>query len=261
MQHIAPKDRIIVALDTPDLNTVEEIVHDLADHVGMVKVGKELFTAHGPKTFQTIHHASASADHGSMRTMCDLKYHDTPQTVQNAVRAAAPLRPSLLTLHTGGGRHMLEAALQGRKEAGAEGDMRLLGVTILTSLTYDDLEKTGGVPSREDLKKITDQSPEEYLRALVLKRARLAQSVGLDGIVASPQEATEIRAVCGPNFLIVTPGIRFPDAALQDQKRVGAPDQAIRDGADYLVIGRPITQAPDRVAATRLFADAIASAI
>ncbi len=186
----------------------------------MVKVGSQLFTAEGPRAVKLL----AGLGFG---IFLDLKFHDIPNTVAGAVAAGAELpKVRLLTVHALGGTAMMRAA-----RAAVEGRNRrpaLLGVTILTSLDESELGSVG-----------ISGSPAE--RALAL--ARLAQQAGLDGVVASGQEARKIRAACGPNFLIVVPGVRRAGGAAHDQSRVTEPAQAIKAGADYLVVGRPITEA------------------
>ena len=179
----------------------------------------------------------------------DLKFHDIPNTVQAAARQAGMLGVSLLTVHASGGLKMMEAAVDGvRAAAKAKGvaqPTRVLAVTALTSLGAEDLAEVG-----------LEGSPEE----VVVRLARLAQAAGVDGVVASPREIAVIRQACGPNFLIVTPGIRPVTGGSDDQARTATPESAIRAGADYLVVGRPITQAADPVAAAQAMVDEIASA-
>lgn len=191
------------------------------------KVGSQLFTAEGSSVVEKI------ADLG-FDIFLDLKFHDIPNTVAGAVAAAAKLpRIKMLTLHTTGGLAMMRAAHEA--VAGKEKRPALLGVTILTSMDAQTMEAVGlaGTPGN---------------RALSL--ARLAREAGLDGVVASAHEVAAIREACGPEFLIVVPGIRPASAAVNDQSRVATPAEAIRAGANYLVVGRPITAAPDPRAAT-----------
>ena len=230
------RDRIIVAVDVPDLDAARALVDRVRGHVGALKIGKELFTAAGPEAVRALGEAG-------LPIFLDLKYHDIPNTVAGAVRAAARLGVRWMTLHTSGGRAMLEAAAQARDAAGAPGAggisaprPLLLGVTVLTSQTGAD--------------------PEE-----VVERALLAKNCGLDGVIASPQEARRVRAACGPDFLIVTPGVRPAGADAGDQARVATPGDAIRDGASLLVIGRPIVGAADPAAAADAIATDIAAAL
>lgn len=203
----------------------------------ILKVGSQLFTAEGPKIVERI------ADLG-FDIFLDLKFHDIPNTVAGAVAAAAELpRVKMLTLHTTGGPTMMRAARDA--VAGKETRPALLGVTILTSMDAQTMERIGlaGTPGS---------------RALSL--ARLAKEAGLDGVVASAHEVAAIREACGPEFLIVVPGIRPANAAVNDQSRVATPGDAIRAGASYLVVGRPITAAVDPRAATEAIRAEIESA-
>jgi len=230
-------NRIIVALDVPSAEAALRAAEKLHGHVGMYKVGSELFTAEGPALPRRLVAAGE-------KVFLDLKFHDIPNTVRAAARQAAALGVALVNVHASGGRKMMEVAVEGVRSvetARAESARtRVLAVTVLTSLGPADLAEVG-----------MQGSPEE----VVVRLARLAQAAGLDGVVASPREITAIRAACGSKFLIVTPGIRPAAAATDDQTRIATPASAIRSGADYLVIGRPITGAPDPIAA----ADAIAA--
>lgn len=202
-----------------------------------MKVGSQLFTAEGPRVVQRL--AALEFD-----LFLDLKFHDIPSTVAGAVASAAQLpRIRLLTLHTLGGGAMMAAARDA--VAGKKKRPQLLGVTILTSMDAAALHQVGvsGTPGS---------------RALAL--AKLAKESGLDGVVASTHEAQAIRAACGPNFLIVVPGVRPANIQANDQSRVATPAQAIRAGADYLVIGRPITAAPDAAKAAKEIAADVAAA-
>jgi orotidine-5'-phosphate decarboxylase len=202
------------------------LARQLRGAAGLVKVGSQLFTAEGPRAVRSL----AGLGFG---IFLDLKFHDIPNTVVGAVAAAADLpKVRLLTLHTLGGIAMMRAAreaLANRKKRPA-----LLGVTILTSMDEAALRGVG-----------ISGSPAE--RALAL--AKLAQEAGLDGVVASGQEARAIREACGPQFLIVVPGVRPASASANDQARITTPAQAIQAGADYLVVGRPITEAENPRAA------------
>ncbi len=222
---LAPRDRLVAALDFPDGGAALAMAHRLRGEVGMFKVGKQLFTAAGPGLVREL------VQQGD-RVFLDLKYHDIPNTVAGAVEAAAGLGVSLVNVHASGGRAMLRAAAQAAQGSGT----RVLAVTVLTSLGASDLAEIG--------------FPEPPQR-LVLRLARLAQESGLDGVVASPNEVRLLREALGPQFLIVTPGVRPADALPQDQVRVATPQQAVRAGADYIVVGRPITRAADPAAAAR----------
>jgi orotidine-5'-phosphate decarboxylase len=213
----ALRDRLIVALDFPTVAEAEAMGRRLAGRVGMVKVGLELLHAEGPDAVRRL----AGAGH---RVFCDCKLHDIPNTVAAAARALAATGAAMLNVHVAGGAEMMRAA----KEA-APGVL-VIGVTVLTSLDQDDLSALGvGRPLEEQVSHL----------------ARVAQEAGLDGVVASAREIRAVREACGPDFLIVTPGIRPRSAAADDQKRVAAPREAIQAGADYIVVGRPITRSRD----------------
>lgn len=227
------KDRLIFALDVETLPAAEELAARLAGVVTRLKVGLELFIAAGPPAVRAM--AATGA-----RVMLDLKLHDIPQTVANATARACALDADLLTIHTSGGRRMMEAAAQAARAAG--GRTKLLGVTVLTSMEAKDLAEVGVAGE---------------VAALVRQRALLARDSGLDGVVASPQEAALIRAAVGEGFLIVTPGVRpASGAGGDDQRRVATPAAALRAGADMIVVGRPIKDAPDpRAAAAAIVAE------
>lgn len=194
-----------------------------------LKVGKELFVIAGPEPVRWM------IERG-FAVFLDLKFHDIPNTVASACAAATRLGVAMLNVHASGGRAMLEAARDGVDRAAEEIDMPaplLIGVTVLTSLDDDDLADVG-----------VDSTAASQVQRL----AALTKACGLDGVVCSAQEARSLRAACGPGFKLVTPGIRLADARPDDQVRVMTPEAAVRDGADYLVIGRPITQSPDPLA-------------
>ena len=228
-----PEERIIVALDVPKLAAGLALADRLKGAVGCFKVGLELFTAGGPDAVRWVKARG--------RVFLDLKLHDIPETVGRATAAAASLGVDLITVHSGGGRAMLARAAKEAHDGGA----RVIAVTALTSLDERDLEE------------VRIQGP---LVDLVIARAKLAQDAGCDGVVASPREAAAIRAACGPGFLIVTPGVRPAGAAVGDQKRVATPRSAVEAGADYIVVGRPITGAPDVRAAAQSIAEELAGA-
>ena len=226
---MTPKDRLIVALDVPDLDRARSLADRLAGSVGMFKVGSELFTAAGPAVVREL------VSRGE-RVFLDLKYHDIPNTVAGAVAAASRLGVSLLDVHALGGRAMLEAAVA----ALSTDATRLLAVTILTS--HDE----------EGLCQVGVRTPiQEAVRRLAL----LAHEAGVHGAVCSPHEIGLVREACGPRFLILTPGIRPEGASRGDQSRAATPAAALAAGADYLVVGRPITQAPDPRAAAQAILD------
>lgn len=230
------RNKIIFALDVHGLDDIDRWAGKLAGKVGMFKVGKELFTSCGPAAVKAVQR------HGG-QVFLDLKYHDIPNTVASAMLEAARLGVQLTNLHALGGAEMMETAVNAvHKEFSDAVRPRLLAVTILTSSTVETLRQVGIEHSVQDM---------------VVRLARLAKASGMDGVVASPLEISLIREACGPDFLIVTPGVRPPFAAVDDQKRIMTPSEAVSSGADYLVIGRPIAKATDPVQA----ADAIAAEI
>ncbi len=212
-----PKDRLIVALDVDSKERAERLVAELGPHVGMFKVGMELFTAEGPDVVRSI-------VAGGGRVFLDLKLHDIPNTVAKAAAAAAQLGAFFVTLHISGGRAMLEAAASAIPAEGTQ----LLGVTVLTSHTDETFEETG-----------TRGTVAEAVGRLAV----LARESGIDGVVCSPHEIRLIREAAGDDLLIVTPGIRPKGSAKGDQARVTTPLEARRLGSDYIVVGRPITGA------------------
>lgn len=220
-------NRICAALDLPDPRSAAELASRLAGHVGLFKVGLELFVAHGPAALDAVRPFG-------LPIFLDLKLHDIPQTVESAARGAARLGVQYLTVHASGGAKMIEAA---RRALGSA--TRLLAVTVLTSL---GVEEQRGLGMQE---------------GAVLRLARIAIEAGADGLVCSPVEVAELRAALGPKPLLVVPGIRPAGAARGDQQRTGTPAEAIRAGASILVVGRPLRDAPDPAAA----ADAIAAEI
>jgi len=217
-------DRIIIALDVQTKEDGFALVSRLPD-ARTFKVGLELFTAEGPALFRKLKALRKAI-------FLDLKLHDIPNTVAGAVRSALKHGVQMMTVHTSGGREMMAKAAEAAKaaaEAGKRPKPILLGVTVLTSLKGADLEEVGWSSD---------------VAAQVLRLAGLAKAAGLDGIVCSPQEIEILRREYGCDLLIVTPGIRPVWAAAQDQKRIMTPAEAVAKGADYLVIGRPITGAP-----------------
>jgi len=221
------RDRLIVALDVPKADAARALVDRLAGRVGLFKVGSQLFTAAGPDLVREI------VARGE-KVFLDLKYHDIPNTVAGAVASAARLGVSLVDVHGLGGGAMVEAAVGALPAMGT----RLLAITILTSHDEDTLDEIG-----------VNGTMLDSVRRLAL----LAKEAGADGVVASPHEVALIREACGSDFLIVTPGIRPAGAARGDQSRAATPGAALAAGADYIVVGRPITEAPDPATA----ADAI----
>ncbi len=220
-----PLRRLIIPLDVSGTDDAMDLVRRLAGRVGMFKVGLELFCSAGPGIVTRI------VDSGA-RVFLDLKFHDIPNTVARAVSAVAGLGASLIDVHLAGGREMVRAAadaLAASVPRGVEPPL-LLGITVLTSLDADALRATG-VPA----------SPDEQVLAL----AGLGKEAGVGGVVASARETAAVKAACGGDFVVVTPGVRPAGSTTGDQKRVMTPREAVEAGADYLVIGRPITQAPD----------------
>jgi orotidine-5'-phosphate decarboxylase len=232
---MSARDKLIVALDVPSAEAGLRLTERLRGHAGMFKVGLENFTAEGPVLPRFL---VAIGE----KVFLDLKLHDIPNTVRATARQAAQLGVSVFNVHASGGRKMMEAALAGAQEGSAgrpDGSRPLvLAVTVLTSLAGEDLAELG-----------VCGSPEEA----VVRLALLARQAGLDGVVASPREVAALHRALGSGLVIVTPGIRPATAAADDQARIATPGSAIRAGADYLVVGRPITEAADPAAA----ADAI----
>jgi len=207
-----------VALDVSSAREARELVACIGDAAGLYKVGLQLFTAEGPGVVREL----VAAGH---RVFLDLKLHDIPNTVARAVKSAAALGASMLTVHAAGGPSMLKAAVD------AAGDrLTLLAVTVLTSMNDDELSQVG-VAGR-----VLDQ---------VLRLGELARTAGCEGLVASARESAQLRSALGEGFAIVNPGVRPAGAELNDQRRVATPAEAIRAGASHLVVGRPITQSAD----------------
>lgn len=228
---LAPKDRIIIALDLDSDHEALVLVDELIGEVGMFKVGHQLFTAYGPDIVRKI------KDKGG-NVFLDLKYHDIPNTVAKASAEAVKLGVSIFNVHALGGLDMMKAAVTAAKEAAERQDSPLplvLAVTILTSM--DDM----GL--RRELK------INRSLRREVSHLAELALRAGMSGVVASPQEITMLRKAIRGRFVVLTPGVRPPWAGKDDQKRVMSPGEAVAAGADYLVVGRPVLRSPDRRAA------------
>ena len=236
-----PKDYIIFPLDVASDDEARRYVELLADHVGLFKVGLELFTRSGPEIIRFINST------GSAGVFLDLKLHDIPATVSRAMEGIADLGVYFATVHCGETSRMLAAAVNGSR-----GDVRILGVTVLTSISEQDIETAG-------------YRSEFYqdLSSLVLKRARMAREAGCAGVVCSGLEAPVIKSKIGDDFTTVTPGIRPSWAAgkKDDQRRVTTPAQAVKNGSDYLVIGRPIRDADDPAEAAIRVADEIEAAL
>jgi orotidine-5'-phosphate decarboxylase len=231
---MAAKDKIIVPLDVPTVDAARRLVRQLGGIIGFFKVGCQLFTAAGPSIVEEIKTSGS-------KVFLDLKFHDIPNTVCHAVESACALGVDMLTIHLSGGRSMCRAAVAGK----GDGKALVLGVTVLTSLTD---EEVGEVGFRAPVK---DQ---------VMLLANLAKEVGITGLVASPQELTILRNRFGSFFSVVVPGIRPEWSKADDQKRTMLPSEALREGADYLVIGRPITAAEvPREAAKRMIDEIVRS--
>ncbi len=233
-------NRILAALDVPDARTALAMVDRLRGAVGGFKVGKQLFTAEGPALVREL---AARGD----RVFLDLKFHDIPNTVAGAIESACGLGVWMVNVHASGGRAMMSAARDAADRAAENSGTRTLviAVTVLTSLDAEALRETG----------MGDDPPRQVARL-----ALLARDAGLDGVVCSPQEIELVRKACGPAFAIVTPGIRGASDAKGDQQRTATPASALKAGADYLVIGRPITAAADPRAAAEAIGREMTSA-
>ncbi|WP_412777587.1 orotidine-5'-phosphate decarboxylase [Thalassospira lucentensis] len=231
-QSISPKDRIFCAIDTTDLDHAIDLASKLSGVIGGAKLGKEFFAAHGPQGVQAVAKVG-------MPIFLDVKYHDIPNTVAGAIRAVTPMGLKIVNVHAAGGIEMMKRAGEAARETAAKVGVDapwVIAVTILTSMDQHDLDDVG-------LKGPIDER--------VVKLAELTQKSGLDGVVCSAREITSVRAACGPDFKLITPGIRPAWAASNDQKRVVTPADAVAMGSDVLVIGRPITKADDPVDAAR----------
>ncbi len=236
-----PKDRLIVALDVEGLGEAESIVDRLQGVVSTFKVGSQLFTAAGPAAVELVQKRGG-------RVFLDLKYHDIPNTVAGSVREATRLGVFMLTVHASGGVAMMRAAAEAAQEEAKRRDHRplVLAVTLLTSLDRAALQRELHVPLS--------------VEGHALHLAHLAKAAGLDGSVASPHEVSAIRNGLGRGWVTVTPGVRPAGSVQDDQARVATPEAAIKAGADYLVVGRPIIQAPDPAAAALSILGAIKEA-
>lgn len=219
-------DKLIVALDVPSYDDARALVETLGDTVSFYKIGLELLFSEGLPL-------ASELKNEDKRIFLDMKFLDIGNTVEKAVAGVAALGFDFLTIH-GTDSKTMKSAVKGRGNS----NLKILAVTVLTSLDESDLNEQGIALSPRDL---------------VLKRATLARDAGIDGVIASGQEAAAIRAACGPGFLIVTPGIRLPGGDAGDQKRVTTPGDAIRDGANHIVVGRPINAARNPVEAARTF--------
>lgn len=224
---LSAKERLIVALDVDTRAEAERLVGLLHDQVGMFKIGMQLFNSEGPAILEVVKGQGG-------RVFADLKFHDIPNTVAQAGKVMTRHGVHMYNVHAAGGREMMaETVKLTRQEAQRLGitPPLVIAVTVLTSISQTQLSEEIGI--------------QRNLADHVAAWAKLAQDAGLDGVVASPQEIVAIRAACGPDFLIVTPGVRPLGAAMNDQKRVMTPGEAVKAGASHLVIGRPITAAAD----------------
>jgi len=226
------RERLIVALDVDNLREVEALVPILAPEVGMFKIGKQLFTHAGPQAVHLIQQLGGEV-------FLDLKFHDIPNTVAKAAVEATRLGVRMFNVHASGSIEMMQTTVKEVRRVCRQEKFRkplMLGVTVLTSLDKNDLKRLGVKGGVADH---------------VVRLALLTQEAGMDGVVASPHEVADIRSACGRRFVIVTPGIRPAKEKHHDQRRVMTPQDAIRQGVDFIVIGRPIVQAHDPVAAAR----------
>ncbi len=237
-----PRDRLIVALDVESLARAEALLDRLQGVASTFKVGAQLFTAAGPASVELIQKRGG-------KVFLDLKYHDIPHTVAGALREATRLGVAMLTLHASGGSAMLEAAAKAASAAALEFKLTkplCLAVTVLTSLDRAALQRELNVPLS--------------VEGHVLHLAQLAKAAGADGSVAAPQEIRTLRIGLGRGWLIVTPGVRPAGSEADDQARVATPEAALQAGADYLVVGRPITAAPDPAKAALAVLDKMTAA-
>lgn len=218
---------IAVALDAPDLETAARWASLVTPHVSTIKVGLELYLRYGPDVIASVRGASG------VQIFLDLKLHDIPNTVAGAAKAVGRLRPAILTVHAAGGSAMIRAAVESAPHT------KIAAVTVLTSLNESDLDRIGLAGPADDA---------------VRRLASLSVEAGATALVCSPNEVAAVRAEVGPGITLITPGVRPQGADTQDQVRVATPEQALADGADLLVIGRPITAAADPGAAAAAIA-------
>ena len=236
-----PKDYIVFPLDVPNFDEAMKYVTLLKDHVGLFKVGLELFISQGPSILKAINETAAN------KIFLDLKLHDIPATVTRAFMAASQYSPEFVTVHCDQGEGILKTVAENNP-----GNTKILAITVLTSLNRDNLMKLG-----YNKKYIED------LSALVLLKARMAKEAGCHGIVCSGHEVAMVKKALGEDLIAITPGIRPAWTIMEqdDQKRIVTPEAAVRDGADFIVIGRPIRDARDPADAAKKVADEIASAL
>lgn len=231
-KHGSMRERLIVALDVDDLAKATDLVRRLAGEVGMFKVGKQLFTSAGPQAVRQIQELGGEV-------FLDLKFHDIPNTVAKAAIEATRLGVKMFNVHASGSLEMMHMTVKEVRRVCRQQKLRkpiMLAVTVLTSLNQADLQRVGVE------RKVADQ---------VVRLALLTKEAGMDGVVASPHEVADIREACGRRFIIVTPGIRPAEGNRNDQQRVMTPRDAVRGGVDYIVVGRPIIEAKDPLAAAR----------
>ncbi len=240
---IAPaRERLIFALDVDSPDEARSWVERLKNHVGMFKIGKQLFTRCGPDIVRMVRAAGGEV-------FLDLKFHDIPNTVAMAALEASRLDVGMFNVHALGGLSMMRrtvAAVHGHYAGSGNRRPLLLAVTILTSTDDQTLQELG-------IERSTDE--------MVIRLAKLAKDAGMDGVVASPKEVAAIHSACGSDFIIVTPGVRPAFAAVDDQKRIATPGAAIAAGADYLVVGRPIANAADPVSAAEMIVSEMAQSL
>jgi orotidine-5'-phosphate decarboxylase len=217
------KEKILLVLDVSSREEAMKLVRPLYEHVGMFKVGMQLFTAEGPSLVREI------VDLGG-KVFLDLKFHDIPNTVSHGVLEAAKLGVSLMTIHAAGGRAMMETVAKELQDKFGNRKPMVVAVTVLTSLNDAGLAEVGIA---------------RPMAQQVVAMAQLAEECGISGVVCSPQEIQLVRQAAGPNFKIVTPGIRLPGQSANDQQRLATPREALSAGADYIVVGRAVTAAPD----------------
>ena len=230
---LTAKERLVLALDVDDFKKAEELVGKLSDYIGVFKIGSQLFTAEGAKVVNMVNKRGG-------KVFLDLKFHDIPNTVARAAEVATKLGVYIFNVHTSGGYEMMKAATEAAAKTSQDLGIRkplILGVTLLTSINQEILEKEIGIKKR--------------LEEQVVHLAKLAKAAGFDGVVASSWEIKEIRKACGEDFVILTPGIRPTGKSSDDQKRVMTPQEAIKLGSDFLVIGRPIRNASNPVEAAK----------
>lgn len=230
---LSARERLVLALDVNNFKKAEELVDKLTDYVGVFKIGNQLFTAEGIKVIKMVQEKGG-------KVFLDLKFHDIPNTVARAAEVVSKLGVYIFDIHTSGGYEMMKATVEASKKLSfALGISKplILGVTLLTSINQEILEKEIGI--------------KKNLEEQVVHLAKLAEAAGLDGVVASPWEIKVLRAACGEGFVILTPGIRPAGKSDDDQKRIMTPQEAIKLGADFIVIGRPITNATNPVKASQ----------